>query len=126
MKWRMLFPLMVATGAFAASDGAVKPAERLRLTAEMRRRASEGDSASSTQAGASTSRDDVVVMSPVLVTSFHVLSDGSREEGRPRNQSFAFKEGGTILKREGPRFTTELKFQYNAKHRGWDILSISW
>jgi|GEM_PF-5326807 len=65
-------------------------------------------------------------MSPVRVTGSYPAPLRSPEVQLPKNQPFTLIAGGTILKHEGPRFTTELKFQYNALHRGFDILSISW
>ena len=142
MKRSQLFSLMVATSALAASDtptgpagqstmmGASgspqAPAARPRLTDDLRHRVEEAKPAAAKEAAPPTSSEGVVMMAPVQVTGTYQPPLPRLEEQTPKNQPFTWKDGGTILKREGPRFTTELKFQYNAVHRGWDLLSFSW
>jgi len=142
MKPCLLFLLMVATSAWAASDPPTAPASqsrmtitpdppkapaaRPRLTDDLRHRVEEAKPAAAKEAAPPTSSDGVVMMAPVQVTGTYQPPLPRLEEQTPKNQPFTWKDGGTILKREGPRFTTELKFQYNPVHRGWDLLSFSW
>jgi hypothetical protein len=126
MKWRLLLMLLIATGAYAAPGGANNPVEAPPVTGATGRRASDGASAAGAQDGTGAVRKEAVEMEPVLVTSTHAEIVGGSQPKPPNERPFDLKEGGTILKHRGPRFTTELKFQYNPVHRGWDILSISW
>jgi len=126
MKPRLLLFLLVATGAFAAPDPGTKPAERPRLTDEMRRSVEDAAADAPKNAVATTSGNDTVTMAPVHVTdTFQPIGQRAGED-EPKEQVFTWDGGGTLLKHEGPRFTTELKFQFNPKHKGWDLLSISW
>ena len=70
--------------------------------------------------------DGVVKMEPLYVTEFRLPSSAQSDVAIPRYRIFALKEGGTFARHVGRRFTTEVKFQYNPKHGGWDLLSISW
>jgi hypothetical protein len=45
---------------------------------------------------------------------------------RIREESFSWKEGGTILKKEGRKVTTEVKWKFNPERNAMDILSFSW
>jgi hypothetical protein len=126
MKPRLLLLLMVATSVFAAPDPGSKPAERPRLTEEMRRNVEETSADSTKSAGATASNSDALTMAPVHVTdTFQPIGQRAGED-EPKEQVFTWDGGGTLLKRDGPQFTTELKFQFNPKHKGWDLLSISW
>ena len=142
MKPCLLFLLMVATSAWAASDPPTAPASqsrmtitpdppkapaaRPRLTDDLRFRVEETTPATTKEAATPPASEGVVVMAPVQVTGIYQPPLPRLEEQTPKNQPFTWKDGGTLLKREGPHFTIELKFQYDPVHRGFDILSISW
>lgn len=39
---------------------------------------------------------------------------------------FTWRDGGTYMKFEGPRFTTELRFRFSPQDHGIELLRISW
>lgn len=128
MKLYPLIWLVLAVSAFAESDAIKTPAERPRLTTEERRNASKGDSSSAKAGGvnATSSAQDSVAMAPVEVTGSYVPPTRRAEDEDPESRPFAWKEGGTILKRDGPVFTTQLVGQYNPRVRAWEFFKISW
>jgi len=65
-------------------------------------------------------------MAPLYVTEFRLPSSPRSEDETPKERIFTWRDGGTIAKHEGKRFTTAVKFQYNPAHKGWDLLSIAW
>ncbi|HWA08115.1 MAG TPA: hypothetical protein VG838_01480 [Opitutaceae bacterium] len=73
--------------------------------------------------------DGVVKMKTVQVTGDR-LGPGPMMEERERRlkaQVFNFTDGGRILKlSRDPDRPAELKFKYDAQHKGWDILNIPW
>ncbi len=123
MNTRLFLLLLLATSAALAADSP-KPAERPRLTDEMRRSVAATSSDSTGQAGTPVS--DTLMMAPVRVTGTYQPTAHRPGEDDPKSQPFNWTEGGTFLKDEGLQFTTELKAQYNARHKGWDLLSFSW
>jgi len=125
MKPRLLILFLVATSATIAADSS-KPAERPRLTDELRRSVAATSSDSTGSAATATPVSDTLMMAPVRVTGTYQPTAHRPGEDDPKSQPFNWTEGGTILKDEGLQFTTELKTQYNAKHKGWDLLSFSW
>lgn len=125
MKPRVLFLLTLATSTLAAADSSKAPAERPRLTDEMRRSVASTSIDSNGQA-ATTAGNDALMMAPVRVTGTYQPTSRRPGEDDPKSQPFNWTEGGTFLKDEGLQFTTELKTQFNARHKGWDLLSFSW
>jgi hypothetical protein len=126
MKPRLLLLLLAATGAFAAPDPGPKPAERPRLTDEMRRSVEDEAADAPKNAVAPASGNDTISMAPVRVTDTYQPIGQRVGEDDPKEQVFTWDGGGTLLKHVGQQFTTELKFQFDPKHKGWDLLSISW
>jgi hypothetical protein len=51
------------------------------------------------------------MLPPVRIASTPLRSDAP-QAARPKDQPFNLKDGGTFIKREGPTFTTELKFPF--------------
>lgn len=45
---------------------------------------------------------------------------------RIREESFSWKEGGTIFKKTGKNVTTELKLRFDSTHKGWDVINFAW
>lgn len=119
-----LLLLLLATSGLAATpvEPAKVPAPRPRLTDELRQRASTPP-ASRPEPATSATGEKPIVMAPVEVSAPQAATSPVDEP--PKAQPFTPREGGTIYQHYGPRVTTELKLQYNPKHRGWDILSFS-
>jgi hypothetical protein len=70
-------------------------------------------------------------MAPFAVKDSAVTLYSKPRAIEPEDRPFTWTEGGTVLKREGRTFTTELKFQYNPfqydpPDKKVDILKISW
>ncbi len=67
---------------------------------------------------------EIVVMTPFRVDespiSRHVLGLMEKQPGAPTTAPFTFKDGGTLWEK-GPY---ELKFKYNAQHKGFDIFNL--
>jgi len=126
MKPRLLLLLLFATSTLAAADAGKAPADRPRLTDEMRRSVAAAASDSTGQAATTAQGNDTLMMAPVRVTGVYQPTGQRPGEGDPKSQPFNWTGGGTFLKDEGLQFTTELKTQYNARHKGWDLLSFSW
>lgn len=125
MKPRLLILLMFAMSTLAAADSGKAPAERPRLTDELRRSVAN-NSVDSTGQATATPVSDTLMMAPVRVTGTYQPTAHRPGEDDPKSQPFNWTEGGTFLKDEGLQFTTELKSQFNARHKGWDLLSFSW
>ena len=68
--------------------------------------------------------DAPVVMAPVHVTESaqkrRLEERVAQQQDAPKPPGFTLKDGGTILEK-GPY---ELKFKYNAEHKGFDILNL--
>ena len=62
----------------------------------------------------------------VRVEASYSLLLRAAPDDTPLSQPFTWRDGGTIMKLKGPHVTTEFKFQYVAKHKGFDLLSFSW
>ena len=69
--------------------------------------------------------DTTLELAPVKVTTTIKPDAVRKTEERTKALPFTWKNGGTILKHEGRRTTTELKFQFDAGNGGWDVLNIS-
>jgi hypothetical protein len=126
MKPHLLLLLLVATSAFAAPDPGPKPADRPRLTDELRRSVEETAADWPKNAVAAAPGNDPATLAPVRVADTYQPIGQRPGEADPKEQVFTWDGGGTLLKHEGPQFTTELKFQFDPKHKGWDMLNISW
>jgi len=126
MNFRPLFALMVAASALAASDSQNAPTPRPRLTDEMRQRVAAETPGASQRIPAPDPAGAAVMLAPVRVTGTYQPPLLRYEDTWPRNQPFTAKDGGTLWRHDAYRFTTELKFQYNPAHRGFDLLSFSW
>jgi hypothetical protein len=124
MKLCCLFPLIVAASALGASDPtATVPAERPRLTDEMRRRVegpAQVDTISAKPAGSA------VELPPVQVGGSYQPGPLTPEQENPAGRPFTWKDGGTIFKRDDSRLTTELEFRYNPDWNAVEMLKISW
>ncbi len=68
--------------------------------------------------------DTAVVMAPVHVTESaqkrRLLERVTQQQDAPKAPAFTLQDGGTIFEK-GPY---ELKFKYNAQHKGFDILNL--
>ncbi|HXQ81759.1 MAG TPA: hypothetical protein VN775_10625 [Opitutaceae bacterium] len=126
MRPRLLIFLLCTGGAISASEEVTKPAPRPRLTEELRREAlqdsptlHEGRAASrSSEATPAAAQHRVIELNHGMVSR----TDAPPPESRP----FTLREGGTYLERDGKAFTTEMKLQYDASSRGWDLFKMSW
>lgn len=119
----LLLLLLAAPGLAASSaEPARVPAPRPRLTDELRQRSSAPPAPRPGPASRADG-EKPIVMAPVEVSAPRAAASPVDEP--PKTQSFTPREGGTIYRHYGSRVTTELKLQYNPKHRGWDILSFS-
>jgi len=126
MKPRLLFLLPVALGALASSALAATPADRPRLTDDLRRRVGEVAPAPNKSAAPATADNALIMLEPVGVTGTYVPPPRRPEEEMPKSQPFTWLDGGTMLKKDGATFTLEQKLQYNPVHRGFDFLTLSW
>lgn len=123
--WTPLSLLLVAGVGFAADPGPT-PAERPRLTAELRSRVEAAPPASLFADPATSTGTGAVAMAPFWVVGAYSPILRRSDDEAPKSQAFTWEEGGTILKQRGPIFTSELKFQYDPRHKGIDLLSFSW
>ncbi len=123
MKAMVLILLMIAIAARATPDGRA-PTERPRLTDELRRKVTEDSPPTNPTTTASV--ETPVVLSPVRVTSSYEMIDRKPVIDLPKEQPFNWKEGGTLYRHKGRRFTTEFKFQFNPLVGKFDIFRISW
>jgi hypothetical protein len=126
MKLYLSLSLILTAGTLVADDAPRKPAERPRLTDELRHGAENVSATPGGKAAATAAGDEPIMMAPVRVRSSNLSIVPRIGEEIPQSLPFTWKEGGTLLKNYGPTFTTELKCQYNGRHKGFDILSISW
>ena len=126
MNLRPLLALMVAASALAAADSQKVPTPRPRLTDNLRLRADEAFPATIAKDLAPASPEAAYALAPVRVTATYLPPLRKFEDEVPRSQPFTAKDGGTLWRHDAHRFTTELKFQYNPAHRGFDLLSFSW
>ena len=123
--WTPLFLLLVA-GVGLAADPGPTPAERPRLTAELRSRVEAASPASILANPSAGTGSGTMAMAPFWVVGAYSPMLRRSDDEAPRSQAFTWEEGGTILKQRGPLFTSELKFQYDPRHKGIDLLSFSW
>ena len=122
-----MLALMAATAGFAGTspntdDTRLPPPAGATPTATPDRPAA---SAADPKANSAAPGDTTLELAPVKVTSTIKPEAIRKSEERPKAQLFTWKNGGTILKHDGHRTTTELKLQFNADHGGLDIISIS-
>ena len=123
--WPSISLLLVAGVAIAAEPGP-SPAERPRLTAELRSRVEAAPPLSILADPAPGAGNGAVAMTPFWVVGAYSPILRRSDDEAPKSQAFTWEEGGTILKQRGPLFTSELKFQYDPRHKGIDLLSFSW
>jgi len=123
--WTPLFLLLVA-GVGLAADPGPTPAERPRLTAELRSRVEAAPPVSLFADPGTGTGNGAVAMAPFWVVGAYSPILRRSDDEAPKSQPFTWEEGGTILKQRGPVFTSELKFQYDPRHKGIDLLSFSW
>ena len=133
MKRSLTLSLLLAAAvpAFAESDrNAVTPAARPRLTEEARRRvedaAIKNSRAASVPSASTAPTEGVRMLPPILVEASYAFLLRTAPDDTPLSQPFTWREGGTIMKAKGAHVTTEFKFQYVPRHKGFDLLSISW
>jgi hypothetical protein len=117
---RGLILSLVLTTISLAQPESRAPAPRPRLTEERRLSMSPHPPAAKKESASDGER--AIIMTPVTVTERRSVS--APKEELPKSQPFTLRDGGTFLKREGPKVITEVKFQFNGQ--GWDILSFSW
>jgi hypothetical protein len=69
--------------------------------------------------------EPVLKMAPVVVTGSYswkrLIDSVAQQQKQPKKPRFSLKDGGTILK-AGP---AALKFKYDARHGGFDILDLN-
>jgi hypothetical protein len=123
--WTLLF-LLVLAGVAVAAEPKLSPTERPRLTAELRGRVEAASPASIQSDTGAAAANGAVAMTPFWVVGAATPLMRRLEDEAPKNQPFTWEDGGTLLKRTGPQFTSELKFQYDPRHKGIDLLSFSW
>lgn len=128
-KLRALLVLVIAAaGTLAASEPAKEASPRANLSRDLRQQYPYAPRDAAEKPVAVASGEDVVAMAPFRVFGGYRAVDRAIEDGRSKAKSDAFtpQNGGTILKKEGKRVTTELKIKFNPIHNGFDILSFSW
>lgn len=126
MKLCCLFPLVIAASAFGASDPTpTVPAERPRLTDEMRRRV-EGAAPAQADAVSAKPADSAVTLPPVQVGGSYQPGPLTPDQQIPAGRPFTWKDGGTILRHDGSQLTTQLEFRYNPEWNAVEFLKISW
>lgn len=126
MKAWLSLSLMLLAGVAVAAEPRPSPAERPRLTAELRSSVEAVSPVSARPETAATTGNGAVAMTPFWVVGAATPLMRRLEDEAPKNQPFTWEDGGTLLKRTGPQFTSELKFQYDPRHKGIDLLSFSW
>ena len=117
----LILSVVLATISLAQPESRT-PTARPRLTPE--RKLSMSPPAPAEKKESVSDGQGAIMMAPVTVTERRSAS--APKEDVPKSQPFTLRDGGTFLRREGPKVTTEVKFQFNARHKGWDILSFSW
>ena len=126
MKAWLSFSLLLLAGTAVAAEPGPSPAERPRLTAELRSRIEAASPTSTRSEATATTGTGAVAMTPFWVVGAATPLMSRLEDEAPKNQPFTWEDGGTLAKRTGPLFTSELKFQYDPRHQGIDLLSFSW
>lgn len=73
-------------------------------------------------------KEAVVEMDPMLVdeTYAHVARAVDEHAKKTSEGKFNAHDGGAIAKSVGKKVTSEVKLQFDAKHKGFDIISFSW
>lgn len=88
----------------------------------------DGDKPGEEAAAAVTT--DTLTLDKFVVTRYndsHKLELLLTEQAkRIREESFSWKEGGTIFKKNGKNVTTERKLKFNSTHKGWDMINFAW
>src|SRR3954466_6490182 len=110
----LILSLVLATVTLAQSESKT-PAARPRLNEE--RKLSISPSALTEKKESVSDGERAIIMAPVTVTERRGAS--APKEELPKSRPFTLRDGGTFLKREGPKVTTEVKLQFNGG--GWDI-----
>jgi hypothetical protein len=84
----------------------------------------------SVEKGTLAGQTETLTLDKVVVTRYNdnhklelLLTDQAK---RIREESFSWKNGGTLLKKTGRTVTTELKLKFGATHKGWDVINFSW
>jgi hypothetical protein len=126
MKPPLLALLLCATSALPASEGVTKPAPRPRLKEELIRQAVQAPSAVHQSRAASRPSEDTPATVQYRVIELDHGMVSRTDAPPPERRPFTLREGGTYLERDGKLLTTELKLQYDASSRGWDLFNLSW
>jgi hypothetical protein len=119
----LLFALLI--GTVVRAESAAPAPETLSVSSEMRKlvradaAAIVAKCADETKQAPQPNAGALVTMAPMVVTARTkpvVL-------GHPSDAVSIIENGAPLIKSLGP---FELKFKYNAEHKGWDILSLKW
>jgi hypothetical protein len=77
-----------------------------------------------------SAQEETLTLDKIVVTRYNdshqlemLLGDQAK---RIREESFSWKNGGTLLKKTGRTVTTELKLKFEPTHTGWDVINFSW
>ena len=119
MNYRVLLLFMIGAAGLQAADSPRTPEERPRLTPA-------AVAASMPSAKAETKTEDHLTMAPFEVPGSRLPMERSNAEQAPHDRAFDIQQGGTLVKHTTASGTSAVKIQYNAEHKGWDMLTFNW
>lgn len=120
----LLFLLNLSAIGLAAKSQ-VSPADRPRLTEELRMKVENTSPPPS--AIIAGSDNGSLVLEPYKVKSTYVAPLlKSQDVPEPDSRAFGAGEGGYFLRRQGPSFMREVKFQFSPRNNAFEFLRFSW
>ena len=125
MKLRLIIVIWVVVIAARGAESRTTPAERPRLTEELRMRVERTSPPPSAILAASN--NGAIMLAPYKVKSTYlppILK--SDDEPEPDSTRFSWQKGGYFSKKTGRIFTREAKFQFSPRNGAFELFRLSW
>ena len=125
MKLGSIFLFLLMASAARCAESRNVPAERPRLTEELRMRVENTSPPPS--AIISASDNGPLMLAPYKVKSTYLPAIlKSDDQPEPDSTPFTAQKGGYFIKKVGRTFTREAKFQYSPRNGAFELFRLSW